>query len=142
MTGSNVPLESLNQMTCSCIDESSGSLMLVSRELGKRYPKKAFKSVEVHRLMKCLNLVVVQRQAYRVTTQRNLHHRMLVNRVNQGFNPSYPNQVWAGDMIPKGRLDVFSDHHGLIFPQNYWLSTGSSQPWLSEQCQAIALSPP
>ncbi len=73
---------------------------LGSRELVKRLRKEGFQigRYRVRRLMKRLNLVVIQRQAYRVTTQRNPRHGVAANQVNQDFNPSRPNQVWAGDV--------------------------------------------
>jgi len=52
----------------------------------------------VRSLMKRLNLTVVQRQAYRVTTRRKHSDSVADNLINQDFNPAKPNQVWAGDV--------------------------------------------
>jgi len=58
--------------------------------------------------MQTLGLVVKQRRAYKVTTQRNLTHRVADNLVKMKFNPSAMNQVWAGDITylktPEGWL--------------------------------------
>src|SRR5699024_2757805 len=44
-------------------------------------------------------LKVMQRVAYKVTTQQNRSDKVALNLVNMEFNPSAPNQVWAGDII-------------------------------------------
>ena len=73
---------------------------LGSRGLMKRLRKEGFNigRQRVRVLMKRLGLKVIQRQAYKVTTQRKHHHTVANNRVNQDFNPARPNQVWAGDV--------------------------------------------
>ncbi len=50
------------------------------------------------RLMKRLNLSVKQRIAYKVTTQRKHGDAVADNLLNQNFNPTAPNEVWAGDI--------------------------------------------
>jgi len=67
---------------------------LGSRELAKALHKAGF---PVSR-EKTLGLVVKQRRAYKVTTKRNLTHRVADNLVKIKFNPSAKNQVWAGDI--------------------------------------------
>ena len=52
----------------------------------------------VRQLMKKLSLVVKQRVAYKVTTQRKHSDAVADNLLNQNFNPGGPNQVWAGDV--------------------------------------------
>jgi len=49
-------------------------------------------------LMKCLNLVVKQRVAYKVTTKRKQSDAVADNLLNQNFNPLTVNDVWAGDI--------------------------------------------
>ena len=45
-----------------------------------------------------LGLVVTQRVAYKVATQRKHSDAVADNLLNQNFNPLAPNQVWAGDV--------------------------------------------
>lgn len=52
----------------------------------------------VRNIMKKLNLTVVQRTAYKVTTKRKHSDSVADNLVNMQFNPEAPNQVWAGDV--------------------------------------------
>ena len=49
----------------------------------------------VRQLMKQLNLVVTQRLAYKVTTQRRHSDSVADNLLNMNFNPVAPNQVWV-----------------------------------------------
>ena len=53
---------------------------------------------QVRRLMKKLGLKVIQRVAYKVTTQRKHSDAVADDLLNQNFNPTGPNQVWAGDV--------------------------------------------
>lgn len=48
--------------------------------------------------MKQLNLKVQQRCEYKVTTKRNARHEVAGNLLNQNFNPTGVNEVWAGDI--------------------------------------------
>ena len=48
--------------------------------------------------MKRLKLVVKQRQAYKVTTQVKHGDSVANNLLNQNFNPTSANEVWAGDI--------------------------------------------
>ena len=77
---------------------SRGSLG--SREMVKNLRKEGFSigRYRVRSLMRRLNLKVIQRQAYRVTTQRKDAHPVAENLINQDFNPEKTNQVWAGDV--------------------------------------------
>ncbi len=43
-----------------------------------------------------MKLDVGQRVAYMVTTKRNFSDSVADNQLNQNFNPTDPNQVWAG----------------------------------------------
>ena len=73
---------------------------LGSRELVKKLRKEGFK-ITRHRvinLMKRLGLIVKQRVAYKVTTQRKHSDAVADNLLNMNFNPTGPNQVWAGDV--------------------------------------------
>jgi len=73
---------------------------LGSRGLVKKLRKEGFQ-IGRHRvstLMKRLKLKVVQRQAYKVTTQRKHSDKVADNLINQDFNPAKSNQVWAGDV--------------------------------------------
>ena len=77
---------------------SRGSLG--SRGLVKKLRKEGFQigRYRVRTLMKRLKLKVVQRQSYKVTTQRKHTDKVADNLINQDFNPAKPNQVWAGDV--------------------------------------------
>lgn len=52
----------------------------------------------VRTLMKQLGLEVKQRVAYKATTKRKHSDSVADNLLNQNFNPTGPNQVWAGDV--------------------------------------------
>ena len=73
---------------------------LGSRELMKILRKKGFNvgRAKTRSIMRKLGLVVKQRVAYKVTTKRELTHAVAPNRVNMNFNPTRPNQFWAGDI--------------------------------------------
>lgn len=73
---------------------------LGSREMVKKLRKEGFiiGRYRVRTLMKRLGLVVVQRQAYKVTTRRKHSDQVADNLINQDFNPKKPNQIWAGDV--------------------------------------------
>ena len=45
-----------------------------------------------------LGLKVTQRIAYKITTKRKHGDSVADNLLNQNFNPTAPNQVWAGDV--------------------------------------------
>ena len=79
-------------------DDSRDSLG--SRELAKNLRKEGIKisRERTRRLMKRHNLLVKQRIAYKVTTQRKHGDAVAHNLLNQNFNPSAPNEVWAGDI--------------------------------------------
>lgn len=73
---------------------------LGSRELMKILCKKSFNigRTKNRSIMRKLKLIVRQRRAYRVTTQRDLTHAVAPNLVSMNFNPTGSNQVWAGDI--------------------------------------------
>ncbi len=73
---------------------------LGSRGLSKALREEGFKvgRDKAKRLMKTLNLVSKQRQAYKVTTDSGHNHGYANNLVDQQFNPKQPNQIWAGDI--------------------------------------------
>ena len=77
---------------------SRGSLG--SRELAKRLGKEGLTISRegTRKLMKKLNLVVLQRVAYKVTTTRKDGDPVAANLLNQNFNPVGVNEVWAGDI--------------------------------------------
>ena len=49
-------------------------------------------------IMRQFKLIVMQRVAYRVTTKPELVDAVAPNLVKMNFNPTGPNQVWAGDI--------------------------------------------
>jgi len=53
---------------------------------------------KVRRLMKRLHLKVIQRRAYKVTTQQRPGRLVADNILDQQFDPQRMNQVWAGDV--------------------------------------------
>jgi putative transposase len=72
---------------------------LGSRELAKKIHEEGF-NVGRYRgrtLMRKLKLKVTQREDYKVTTQRKHSDSNTAKLLNQNFNPTGPNQVWAGD---------------------------------------------
>ncbi|GHO23784.1 IS602 transposase [Escherichia coli] len=73
---------------------------LGSRELMKKLNQHGFAigRYKTRSIMQRLNLVVRQRVAYKVTTQRDKRHLAAPNLVSMDFNPERPNQVWAGDI--------------------------------------------
>ena len=73
---------------------------LGSREMMKNLHNEGYKigRYQVRTLMKKLNLIVTQRTAYKVTTQRKHSDAVADNLLNQNFNPVALNEVWAGDV--------------------------------------------
>ena len=73
---------------------------LGSREMVKKLRAEGFNigRYRVRRLMKKLGLIVKQRMAYKVTTQRKHSDAVADNLLTQNFNPDGPNQIWAGDV--------------------------------------------
>jgi putative transposase len=77
---------------------SRGSLG--SRQLCKNLRRAAFNvgRYRTRSIMRKLKLVVTQRQAYKVTTKRKHSDSVADNVLNQQFNPTPANLVWAGDV--------------------------------------------
>lgn len=73
---------------------------LGSRELAKKLRVEGFviTRYRVIKVMQKLKLVVKQRVAYKVTTKRKSSDAVADNLLNQNFNPTGKNQVWAGDI--------------------------------------------
>lgn len=73
---------------------------LGSRQLLQKLREEGFiiGRYKVRSLMKKLGLTVHQRRAYKTTTIRKHHHAVADNLVNQVFDVSCSNQVWAGDV--------------------------------------------
>jgi Transposase and inactivated derivatives len=73
---------------------------LGSREMMKKLRKEGFQigRYRVRKLMRKLGLTVTQRIAYKVTTKRKASDAVADNLLNQNFNPTGLNQVWAGDV--------------------------------------------
>ncbi len=73
---------------------------LGSRELAKNLREEGIiiSRERMRKLMKKLGLVVKQRIAYKVTTQRKDGDQVAANLLNQNFNPLAMNKVWAGDI--------------------------------------------
>ena len=71
-----------------------------SRGLMKKLREEGFEigRYRVRKLMAKLGLVVQQRVAYKTTTQRKHTDAVAENLLNQNFNPTGPNEVWAGDV--------------------------------------------
>ena len=53
---------------------------------------------KTRKLMAKLGLKVTQRIAYKITTTRKHGDSVADNLLNQNFNPTAPNEVWAGDV--------------------------------------------
>ncbi|MFQ3176793.1 MAG: putative transposase [Psychromonas sp.] len=77
---------------------SRGSLG--SRQLCKNLRRVGFNvgSYRTRSIMRKLKLVVTQRQAYKVTTKRKHSDSVANNVLNQQFNPTPANLVWASDV--------------------------------------------
>ena len=73
---------------------------LGSRKMMKLLRKEGFEigRYRVTKIMAKLNLKVTQCLAYKVMTKRKHSDAVAPNLVNQQFNPSRANQVWAGDV--------------------------------------------
>ena len=73
---------------------------LGGRELAKKLRTEGFVITRYRtiKIMHKLNLIVKQRVAYKVTTKRKLRDAVAANLLNQNFNPTGKNQVWAGDI--------------------------------------------
>ena len=73
---------------------------LGNREMVKKLRQEGFEigRYKVRSVMRKLGLKAVQRQAYKVTTQRKHSDAVATNLLNQNFNPVGSNQVWAGDV--------------------------------------------
>ena len=71
-----------------------------SRELAKILNEEGIKvgRGKTRRRMRSLGLYVTQRRSYKVTTRRDERAGVADNLLNQNFNPTGPNQVWAGDI--------------------------------------------
>jgi putative transposase len=77
---------------------SRGSLG--SRQLCKNLRRAGFNvgRYPMRSIMRKLKLVVTQRQVYKVTTKRKHSDSVADNVLNQQFNPTQANLVWAGDV--------------------------------------------
>lgn len=73
---------------------------LGSRELAKKLREEGFQigRYRTRKIMRKLNLKVQQRVAYKVTTKRKHSDAVADNLLNQNFNPTAVNEVWAGDI--------------------------------------------
>jgi putative transposase len=73
---------------------------LGSRELAKNLRAEGFEVTRYRtmKIMQKLKLVVKQRVAYKVTTKRKHSDAVADNLLNQNFNPTGKDQVWAGDI--------------------------------------------
>jgi len=73
---------------------------LGSRQLMKNLRKEGFNigRYKVGSLMKKFGFRVKQRVPYKVTTMRKHSHSVADNILNQQFNPSNYNMIWAGDV--------------------------------------------
>ena len=73
---------------------------LGSRELSKKLKQEGLDCgrYKTGNIMKKLNLKVKQRVAFKVTTKRKHSDNVADNLLNQNFNPTGPNEIWAGDV--------------------------------------------
>lgn len=73
---------------------------LGSREMTKALRGEGFEigRYRARQLMRQMGLKVAQRVAYKVTTKQKHGDAVADNLLNQNFNPTAPNQVWAGDV--------------------------------------------
>jgi putative transposase len=73
---------------------------LGSREMAKKLRTEGYDVTryKASRIMEVLQLVVKQRVAYKVTTQRKHSDAVADNLLNQNFNPVGQDQIWAGDI--------------------------------------------
>lgn len=73
---------------------------LGNREMMKKLREEGFAvgRYRVRTVMNKLGLKVTQRVAYKVTTKRKHSDAVADNLLNQNFNPTAPDQVWAGDV--------------------------------------------
>ncbi len=73
---------------------------LGSRELAKKLRAEGFEITRYRmlKIMQKLKLVVKQRVAYKATTKRKHSDAVADNLLNQNFNPTGKDQVWAGDI--------------------------------------------
>lgn len=73
---------------------------LGSRQLSQKLRKEGFNvgRYKTRSIMRKLGLVVKQRQAYKVTTKRKHSDSVADNILDQQFNPTEVNTVWAGDV--------------------------------------------
>ncbi|MBU2712208.1 IS3 family transposase [Zooshikella harenae] len=78
--------------------ESRGSLG--NREMVKKLRKEGYQigRYQVRYIMRRLRLKVTQRVAYKITTKRKHADSVADNLLNQNFNPTAANQIWAGDV--------------------------------------------
>ena len=79
-------------------EKSRGSLG--NREMVKKLRKEGYQVGRylVRKIMRRLRLKVTQRLAYKVTTRRKHSDSVAANLLNQNFNPTGANQIWAGDV--------------------------------------------
>lgn len=73
---------------------------LGSRELAKKLRAEGFEITRYRmmQIMQKLKLFVKQRVAYKITTKRKHSDAVADNLLNQNFNPTGKDQVWAGDI--------------------------------------------
>lgn len=67
----------------------------------KKLREEGFKAgrTRLRKLIRRLDLAEKQLTAYRVTKQRKFSDSVADTLLDQNFNPTEPNQVWAGDVM-------------------------------------------
>lgn len=88
----------LHQLIKKLFGKSRGSLG--ARQMSVKLRKEGYKigRHKTRKLMRELNLVVKQRRAYKITTQRKHNDAVADNLLAQQFNPTQKNVAWAGDV--------------------------------------------
>ncbi len=91
-------------MNCICTEElrpfNTSRESLGSRELRKKFRNErlVIGRYKTRSVMRLLKLEVRQRVAYKIRTKRKRSDAVADSLLNQNFNPTAANEVWAGDI--------------------------------------------
>ena len=116
---------------------------LGNRELGKKLREEGFVigRYKTRSVMRQLKLKVRQRVAYKITTKRNHSDAVADNLLNQNFNPTAMNEVWAGDITycaPSLRKQLWKMLSGLEHVWNASRTTLEETNWMPALCYGRA----